>query len=1097
MKKSQIVTFIILFIIISTYSQNLSLKFHQYTIKDGLSQSTVRGIVQDKYGFIWVGTQDGLNRFDGNEFKIFKNDPKNPHSISDNYIINIYQDSDNDLWIGTQLGLSRYDFESERFIKYSVEDQKGHLISENTINVIAESKETQGLLWLGTKQDLISFNKKTNQFTKYILPYTNSLKKDHPINSIYEAPSEVGILWIGTTDELFRFDIKTGSFEHYNTEEGLSNNTVNYIYEDSQKNLWIGTNDGLNNLNRITKKITVYKNIPGDPNSLGSNFIQNIFEDSRHNLWIGTVGGGLNLFDRNTQRFTSWINQPGNPMSISNNNVWNVFEDQSGILWVTSGGNGLNKINPNYNNFGYYYHDPNNPKSLIGNTIRSIIVDSNNLLWVGTTTGISIIDRNKDIFTHLLHQPDNKNSISSNQIRVLSQDKNGFIWIGTRDGGLDRYDPISKTFRHYKMDVDNPNSISSNNIISIYHDEDGTLWIGTIAGGLNHFNPKTEIFKHYFYDKDDSNSINDNNVFSVIGDKYGNIWLGTTSGVARLNPSTDTFKRYIANPADTNSLSHHFILGLTEDHLGNIWIGTYGGGLNRLDPKTDQFTRYTESDGLPNNSVYIAIEDENNNLWMSTNNGISKLDPMKGIFTNYDIEDGIQESEFNAMAYYKSTSGEIYMGGINGLNIFNPKTIIHNSHIPPVVINDFQIFNKSVSPNDSINGYTILTKSILETESIILTHRENVFSFSFATLDFTNPEKNEFAYILENFDTEWNNVGTRRYVTYTDLPAGKYTFRVIGSSSAGIWNDIGKSIKILIKPPWWETKIFYFTTFLLFVMFLVLFIRLRLRKLKNEKIKLENNVKERTREIQNKNISLEQKQIELKEANATKDKFFSIMAHDLRNPFNVILGYADILNSEYDDYNDLERKRMIQEINKSSQLTFDLLENLLTWSRSQSGKIQIDKTTLNLKSHVLNSIEPSLSNANVKNILTTTEIPENIEIEADKFTIETVIRNLYSNAIKFTPDNGQVKISAIETQNKTKIMIQDNGIGMNKESIDKLFRIDINSSTPGTNNERGTGLGLILCKEFIEMNNGDIQVESKIGKGSKFTISLPKKDILN
>ncbi|HUS86944.1 MAG TPA: two-component regulator propeller domain-containing protein [Bacteroidales bacterium] len=1094
MGKKLCVSFAVLCLLISARSQNLSLKFQHIGSKEGLSQTTISGIAQDKYGFLWIGTQDGLNKYDGYEFKVFKHEPSNPYSISDSYILSLYRDSKDNIWIGTEIGLNRYDFKTERFIRYNNNADNRSPLEYNSINRITESKSTPGLLWLCTNHGISSFDIITGQFTNWDLHFSDSLQQlHHPKTALYESSNELGILWVGTSNGLFRFDTETNSFERYIKEDGLCSNYITSIYEDPQQKIWIGTNNGLNVFNRITKTFISYKHIPGNPTSIAGNNINTVFEDSHHNLWIGTQGSGLNLFNRETNHFTKWTSDPGNPMSISDNSILNIFEDESGILWVGTEGNGMNKVNTNYENIGYFYHDPNNPNSLVGSSVRSIIIDNQNLLWVGTDNGISIYDEQTGKYTHLLHDPDNPNSLGSNQIRVIHQDKNGIFWIGTRDRGFDRYDPLGKTFKHFIKDFQGQNSINSNNVREIYEDDNGIFWIGTVFGGLNRFDPKTETFKHYYYVDSDTNTLNDNRVYSICKDKHGMLWIATGNGIAKFDPQKEIFKRYLADPNDMNKLSHHLLMGVTEDHYGFIWIGTYGRGLNKLDPETGTFTRYTEADGLPNNVAYGIIEDKNFNIWISTNYGISKFNPLTEQFTNFNIANGLQENEFNAGAYYKSPGDEIYFGGINGLNVFDPEKIKHNLFVPPVIIHEFLLFNKSVSPADSFNGRQILTKSILETDTIRLTHRENVFSFNFTALDFSFPERNEYAYILENFETEWNRVGARRFVTYTSLSPGEYTFHVIGSSSDGVWNEEGRSIQIIIIPPWWKTKAFYLLLFSTVILLVYIYIRTRLSQLNKEKSRLEKRVKERTQEISRKNLILKKNQLKLSEANATKDKFFSIIAHDLLNPFGVILGLSDILNSEYDDIDMLERKNMINEIDKSSKLTYQLLENLLTWSRSQRGKIQINKERFNLKELVTNSVECYMPGADKKNLQIINNISDKIEIEVDKFTISMVINNIINNAIKFTPKGGKITISALTVDDRIKLIVQDTGIGMSQETVAKLFRIDESYSTLGTNKEKGTGLGLIICKEFIEMNKGSIEVKSEAGKGSSFIIYLPKR----
>ncbi len=1107
MRKLKLVLILLWFLPIWGQAQNISIRFQHLSVNEGLSQATITAITQDKYGFIWVGTQDGLNRFEGYDFKTFRNNQQDSNSVSSSYILSLLTDSYKNIWVGTQLGLDRYDYLTEQFIKYPITKSSQSKSSHESINVITESVSKPGILWLGTNHGILEFNTQTFTYSEDHYHFLDTLEqRQYLINDIYESPNEPGILWVGSSDGLFRVNSINKKIERYLVSDGLSDNYINCIYEDSYQKLWIGTGNGLNEFNRNTEAFTLYKNKTNDSQGLSNGHISAIYEDSRRNLWIGTLGGGLNKYNRDLNNFTKWLSQPGNSTTISGNNISAIFEDQSGIMWFCTEGNGLNKVNPNYQNIVYHYHDPNNPNSLVGERIRSVIVDKQNHLWIATTNGISIYNPKTKNYSHLVHQDNNPNTIASNLIRVIYQDRKGFIWIGSRDGGLDKYDPVKKQFRNYKNDVNDKNSLSSNYIRAILEDEDGMIWIGTVFGGLNSFNPKTELFTHYYHDVNNKNSINDNRIYALFKDSKGILWLGTGSGIAKFNPVSKNFERILNDPSDRNSLSPDLIMGISEDHLGNIWFATYGGGISKLNPESGKYKRYTETEGLANNASYIVIEDKDYNLWISTNLGISKLNPVTEKFTNYDIEDGLQESEFNAGAYYKDAAGYIYFGGVNGLNIFDPSKLTQSEYVPPILITDFQIYNKTVNPLDSLNGKIILSKSILETDTIILSHQENIFSFSFVSLDYSNPKKNKYTYILENFENKWNDAAKRRFASYTNLSPGEYVFKVKGSSSSGIWNEEAQSVTIIIIPPWWKTKTFYFLSAIAILLIIIILFRTRLYQLKKDKSRLTRRVEERTKEIQQKNKILEQSEAkllnqkkeiqksvnELKEANATKDKFFNIIAHDLKNPFNIIQGYADILKTEYDKFTDTERKRMINEIDRSSEITFRLLENLLMWSRSQRGKIKIIKENTDLNDLVRGSINLYQANAKNKKIAVINTINSSLMLNCDKFTLNTIIGNLLNNAIKFTPENGEIKISGSETENQIHLSIKDNGVGMTDEIKTNLFKIDEGLTTLGTNNEKGTGLGLILCKEFVEMNNGTITVESKVGKGTTIKLSFNK-----
>jgi len=852
---------------INSTAQEQSLKFDHISVKEGLSQTSINAIVQDKYGFLWFGTQDGLNRFDGYDFKIFKHDPLDSNSISDSYINCLFKDSKDNIWIGTELGLNKYDYDDEIFIERKHIKGYKNSLDNNSISVIYEAPSELDILWIGTKHGLNSYNTKNKIFTRYSLPNSNILnKRNYIINTIYEAPSEPGILWIGTPVGLLRYDVKKNNFTAFlknKAKNSLSDNFVNVIFEDKYLNLWIGTSDGLNVYNRKSQQFITYYASSENKLSLRHNNVRAIYEDSHDNLWLGTWGKGISLFDQEKKSFISWTNEPGNPKSISNNFITQIFEDNSGILWFGTQVGGVNKMNPNIKKIRHYYHNPHNTNSLAHNLVHSIMVDNQGILWVGTINGITCINEKTGKYNHFKHNPNDINSLSDNLVRFIHQSKNGMFWIGTKFGGLNKFDPIRKTFKHFKPDRQNPNSIKSIYVRTIFEDNKGILWIGTINGGLSKFDPETELFKNYTHDPNDPLSINDDRVYSIIKGRKNSLWIATGNGIASFDTEKELFTRYLAEPENPEGLSYHLVMSVMEDHHGMIWVATYGGGLNRLDPNTGIFTRYTEKDGLPNNAIYGIIEDDQHKLWLSTNQGISVFNPENKEFKNYSVEDGLQDNEFNSGAYLKDKSGNLYFGGMNGLNRIEPGNIDDNQFIPPIVIHDFQLFNKSVSVSGQAGQGLVLSKTILETDIIKLSYKENSFSFLFAALDYTFPEKNEYMYILENFDEEWTKVKNRRFVTYTSLPAGEYIFKVKGSNSDGVWNEKGRSIILIIKPPFWETWWFRSLIMIFIVSSLVSFYIIRTREIKKRNKELETTVQDRTHEIQEKNDEISAQNEEL------------------------------------------------------------------------------------------------------------------------------------------------------------------------------------------------------------------------------------------
>ncbi len=1076
----------------SLFAQDQCLRFDNISLKEGLSQISINTLVQDKYGFLWFGTQDGLDRFDGYDFKIFKHDPLDSNSISDSYINTLFEDSEENLWIGTELGLNKYDYNNEVFIDYKHIKDNQNSLDNNFISVIYEAPSKPGVLWIGTKHGLNRFDTKNEIFTRISLPNSNILnQRNYILNTIYEAPSEPGILWIGTPVGLLRYDIEKKDFTTFlksKTENSLSDNFVNVVFEDKSANLWIGTTKGLNIYDRKSQQFLTYYADPNNKHSLANSNVSAIYQDSHDNLWFGTWGNGISLFNKERKTFTSWANEPGNRQSLTSNFITQIYEDNSGILWFGTQNAGANKMNPNIKKVRHYYHNPNNPNSLAHNLVHSIMVDNQGILWIGTINGVTSIDEKIGKYTHFQHDPANPNSLSDNQIRYVLQARDGIYWIGTKFGGLNKFDPIKKTFRHFKPDPQNPNSIKSIYVRTIYEDEKGILWLGTINGGLSRFNPKTEQFKNYTHNPDNSNSINDDRVYSIIKGEKNVLWLGTGNGIARFDTEKELFTRYLAEPGNPQGLSYHLIMSVFKDHLGIIWVATYGGGLNRLDPKTGIFTHYTEKDGLPNNVIYGIIEDDQYKLWLSTNQGISVFNPKTKEFKNYSVEDGLQDNEFNSGAYFKDKSGNIYFGGMEGVNRIKPDNIPDNQFIPPIVIHDFQLFNNSVSPFKKEGENKVLSKSILETNIIKLSYKENSFSFLFAALDYSFPDKNEYMYILENFDKDWTKVTNRRFVTYTSLPAGEYTFRVKGSNSDGIWNEKGRSIKLIIEPPLWETWWFRLGVIIFIVSSLVSFYIIRTRKIKRINRELETTVQDRTREIQEKNyeISAQNEELKkskdeieiankkLKELNLFKEEMAGMIVHDLKNPLNLIIGLAEN-----------------ESVKQSGKQMLNMVMNILDVQKYEQTEIKLQKANIQINLISKSALEQVYLLYEQKNIKVENLINEN-SVVVDTNIIERVFVNILTNAIKYTPINGKIILESEKPDAEHMLIrITDNGPGIPKDKLEKIFLKFEQVVAKESGIARSTGMGLTFCKMVIEAHGGRIGVESELEKGTSFWFTLP------
>ncbi len=745
--------------------------FNHLTVKDGLSQSSVTCIFQDTKGFMWFGTQDGLNRFDGYNFKIFKNDPSDSTSLTENFIFSIYETQSGKLYIETQGGtLHQYNPREESFLV--VNKDSISLIDARVSTVGAMLQESSGIIWTGG---------------------------------------------LGKGTGLNRTDTKTDkttTFQHDPDDPAsLSDNKVYSVFRDRSGNLWVGTFSGLDKLDESTGKFYHYRNDPNNQNSLPDNWVWPIYEDSRGYLWIGTVKGGLSRFDPKSEIFVNYKNDPNDPTSISNNFIFSIYEDRSSMLWVGTNIGGINYFHPSVNVFEHYKKDPENKNSLNDNLVSSMLVDRNGTYWIGTNNGgLNRFDHHKNKFSAYHHNPKNKNSLTSNSIQSLLEDRSGILWIGTFSDGLNAYNRSTGIFTHYKHDPSDPHTLTDNRIYALVEDKQGNIWIGTYAGGLNKFDKKTGIISNFQFNEYDPASISSDATWSLALDASGKLWIGTFgAGVNVYNPESKSFRHIKNSPDDSTSIADNNIIRIFKDSKDNMWIGS-SKGLSRYFNNSDKFKNYDENDGLANSFVYGIAEDDKGNLWLSTNNGLSKFDPEKETFKNYYYKDGLQGNEFNQNAFAKDRkTGNLLFGGPNGFNVFNPDSLKDNIYSPPIYFTGYMRYN-----TDDKEGKPIIEKGISERDSILLTYKDNIITLEFAALSYYNNLENQYKYKLEGFNENWIQLGNNHSVTFTNLSPGEYSLQVIGSNNDGLWNEEGTSLLILVAPPWWKTNIAYGIYFIAF-----------------------------------------------------------------------------------------------------------------------------------------------------------------------------------------------------------------------------------------------------------------------------------------
>jgi signal transduction histidine kinase/ligand-binding sensor domain-containing protein len=1156
-------------LVLTIYGQQQGMVFSKYTKSDGISDLLINCMLQDKQGFLWIGTWNGLNRFDGNSFKVYKSIESDSTTLISDGIKNLLEDNNGRIWIICHNGLNYYDKKKDRFVRICLNNP----INGNYFTSLAI--DSAGILWVGTFAEglwSLSLNEKTDflltkaHFKKYQYNKTNknSLSSNSILGIFVDHKSN---MWINASNSVIdQFRPKSHDFSHYTIRiPDLANHNykLKLQCEDSEGIFWFTTSGtGLISWDKEKDIFTQFRHWE-NRNSVSSDNISHIRQDKKGILWISTDGEGLSFYNKKTGLFSDCKVDPLNPSSISSNALNFTFQDWSGVIWAGTYNLGLNKYESNQTIFRNYKPNPVNPNNLSNRSVTSVVEDKEGNLWIGTDGGgLNCYNRNTNKFTYFFHDPKNSNSLSSNAVVSLEIDYKGNIWIGTYLEGLNYYDRKQQKFFHYKNEPNNPFSISHNNIWAIKEDSRHYIWIGTIEGTLNLFDPKTKRFYRYTKEKANSLSFIGEYTTHIFEDSRNNLWISTSAGLEmlklkdfKLSESVPKLEFIHFNSGmNKNSRLSKNVFCAFEDRKKNIWIGANSGGLYKWTPSNHKLTAYTEKDGLPNNSIKAIIEDDNHDIWISTENGISKFSPDSNSFTNYDVSDGLQDYYFSK-ACCKTSDGSLIFGGPNGFNIFNPREIPFNSTPPQVILTDFKITNNSIKPGQLVKGKIVLNNSIFETKELSLSYKINNFSFEFAALDFNAPKKNRYAYKMEGFENQWRYTDFKnRVATYTNLDPGNYVFKVIATNNDGVWNKTGTTINITILPPWWETLwfralilVFVIACFIMVSNLRTVFLRRREKELtflvkqrtadlelineqlisKNNLIKTQANhlritngqlmeqqtrLEEQSEEI-NSNVEnlkltnellvetqkltqsqaekLEENNKQLTMLNATKDRLFSIIAHDLRNPFQTISGFSELLLKSYNKMPEEKLEKFLGIINSSSETGYILLENLLQWSRSQTGTIFFDAIELNLLTIVEENNNFLEGQAQRKNITIQTDIGASVFIKADENMVKTILRNIVSNAIKFTPDNGIIMISSILARPFVEITVSDSGIGIAEEKLKLLFKQDTNFSTQGTAKETGTGLGLILCKEFVEKHRGTIRVESSVGKGSKFIFTLP------
>lgn len=1061
MNKKYIIYMLLLIILLITtnivyVSAYNNINFKNITSEDGLSQGTVETIIQDDQGYIWLGTNDGLCRYNGYEFKIYKHDEELENSITNNYIVDIKQDNLGNIWVGTANGLSKIDTKTDLITNYNMNDEEKSLSHYNIGDILITKS---GDVLVGTSDGLNIYNEKKDEFYRIF-------NKDSDLSSQFIrslAEDENQNIWVATNNGIDKIDIKNNkniiSFKTGHGKFDISENDIYVVRYDPKGYIWAGAlKEGLNRIDINTNEVKQYKNDYRDEKSLPGNYVKDILRDSSGNLWVGT-DNGLAKYNEQTENFATYKNKIYDKTSLVNDEVFSIQEDESGLIWVGTYA-GISMFDPN-TNIEHYKKDPFDENSISDNSIHGIYEDKDGLLWVGTNSkGVNVINRKNYNVKHL-----NKTSkdypISDDNINdVVGIDNK--IFIATKNG-LNEVDKDLKTINIYNTE----DGICNNNITALFADSKKNVWIGT-ANGISVLNTNTnEIID--ITDILTNHNIEDQYIKVIYEDSKGNYWVGCfiDGGIVKIDPNKRTIENYRNKKEDKTSISSNNIRSIVEDKNGNLYIGT-SYGLNKLNESNNTFERYSEKDGLSNNTVYGLLVDDNNNLWASTNLGISKLYTNTMTFETFNIIDGFQGNEFNGRAYYKNKSGELFFGGINGLNIFRPNDINRSRYVPTVIFDEFKVNGK-------------VYKDINNQE---FKYNENTINISVFISNYKNTKNIQYMYKLEGVSDSWD-ISRSNNINYSDLAPGTYTLKIKARSYSGKVSD-ESAVKFIIKPPIWKSK----AAILIYLIIIIIVIYRTINSVKRLDNLVKNKTLQLTKEME-KNDKLLKKVIELEKR---KNNYFVNLSHELRTPLNVISSTEQLvteLNKSKDGIGKSKLNGCMQVVRRNTKRLLNLINNIIDTTKIESGSYQlnirehdivyiVEEATLSLKDYIeRKGIE----------LIIDPEMEEKI-IKCDEHEIERCIVNLVSNAAKFTPEGGTIEVTIEDLDEKVKIIVKDTGIGIDKKYHDSIFNRFNQVIDQGSEFKGGSGLGLTITKQIIDMHGGQISVESELGKGCKFIIIL-------